>query len=61
MISTPCIKVCEIDPSSRLCRGCGRSLDEIARWGSMREAERLAVIAVLPDRLRTAGLPVPPQ
>ncbi len=58
MISTPCIKICEIDPAARLCRGCGRSLDEIARWGSMPESERLAVMATLPDRLRAVGLPL---
>jgi predicted Fe-S protein YdhL (DUF1289 family) len=60
MISTPCIKVCEIDPASRLCRGCGRSLDEIARWGSLTEAERIALMATLHERLKAASLPVLP-
>lgn len=50
--STPCIKVCVIDPASRLCEGCGRTLDEIAQWSSLSEAERLAIMAVLPERLR---------
>jgi predicted Fe-S protein YdhL (DUF1289 family) len=59
MISTPCIKICEIDPASCLCRGCGRSLEEIARWGSMHEAERLAIMATLSTRLKAAGLPAP--
>ena len=57
MISTPCIKICEIDPASRLCRGCGRSLGEIAMWGSMSETERLAIMTNLQERLRVAGLP----
>ncbi|WP_103173389.1 DUF1289 domain-containing protein [Paracoccus sp. SY] len=30
MIESPCIKVCVIDPATRLCTGCWRSLDEIA-------------------------------
>lgn len=50
MVSTPCIKICQIDPASRLCLGCWRTLDEIAAWGGMTEAERLAVMASLPDR-----------
>jgi predicted Fe-S protein YdhL (DUF1289 family) len=49
--STPCIKICVIDPASKLCSGCGRTLAEIAQWGGMSEAKRLAVMAQLPMRL----------
>ena len=31
-ISSPCVKICVIDPLSALCIGCGRTGDEIARW-----------------------------
>ena len=55
-IQTPCIKVCEIDSASGLCAGCGRTLDEIGRWGSMSDAARAAVMAALPDRMAHAGL-----
>jgi len=50
-ISSPCIKACLLDPVSKLCEGCGRSLAEIARWSSMSEAERLAIMARLRERL----------
>lgn len=60
-VSTPCIKICVVDPRTRLCRGCGRTLDEIARWASMSEAERRRVMAGLTDRLRAARLPVEAQ
>ena len=40
-----------MDPRSGLCRGCGRTLDEIARWGALSEAERLSIMAQLPQRL----------
>jgi uncharacterized protein len=50
-IATPCIQVCVMDSTSGLCTGCGRTLDEIARWGSMSEAERARVIDGLPKRL----------
>jgi hypothetical protein len=40
-----------MDAASGLCRGCGRTLDEIARWGGLQEAERISIMAVLPQRL----------
>ena len=52
MIETPCIKVCTLDSKSLLCTGCGRSLEEIARWGSMSDAERAAIMRGLPERMR---------
>lgn len=50
-ISSPCTKVCVIDPASRLCEGCGRTLQEIAQWSRLSEAERLAIMATLEARL----------
>ncbi len=49
-VSTPCIKVCVIDPASKLCEGCGRTLPEIAQWSRLSEAERQAIMAELPKR-----------
>jgi predicted Fe-S protein YdhL (DUF1289 family) len=56
MISSPCIKVCTLDPRSQLCTGCGRSLEEIARWGGLSEAERQQIMRALPERMRAAKL-----
>ena len=53
---TPCIAVCMMDPKSKLCFGCGRTLPEIARWHSMSTEERLAVMELLPARMAQAGL-----
>jgi predicted Fe-S protein YdhL (DUF1289 family) len=60
-ISSPCNRVCVMHPASRICVGCGRSLDEIARWATLSEAERLAIMARLPARLAalTAGNAAP--
>jgi len=55
-IASPCTKVCTIDPASRLCRGCGRSLDEIAGWMSLSDSERARIMAELPRRLAACGL-----
>jgi uncharacterized protein len=50
-ISSPCIKICVIDPVNKLCEGCGRSLTEIGQWTGLTEAERKAIMARLPERL----------
>ncbi len=52
-IASPCTRVCTMDPVSDLCIGCGRTLAEIARWGTMPDAERQRIMAALPGRLAT--------
>ncbi|WP_439155625.1 DUF1289 domain-containing protein [Yoonia sp.] len=49
-IESPCIKICVIEPKSRLCTGCLRSIDEIGAWSRMSPEARKAVMAELPDR-----------
>jgi uncharacterized protein len=50
-MQTPCVRVCAVHPTLGLCVGCGRSLDEIGRWIGMSDAERVRVMAQLPQRL----------
>jgi hypothetical protein len=50
-MQTPCEKICIVDEPSGLCRGCGRSLDEITRWTAYSDAERARIMAELPPRL----------
>ncbi|MBA4033772.1 MAG: DUF1289 domain-containing protein [Bradyrhizobium sp.] len=52
---TPCIAVCMMDPRTKLCFGCGRTLPEIARWHQMDSAERMAVMEGLAERMAEAG------
>jgi predicted Fe-S protein YdhL (DUF1289 family) len=52
-ISSPCTKICTIDPRSKLCLGCGRTLTEIAEWASLPESARLRIMAALPARRDT--------
>jgi len=49
-IDSPCIKICVIDPKSRLCTGCLRTIDEIGAWSQMTPDVRTAIMAELPDR-----------
>ncbi|MBV9078472.1 MAG: DUF1289 domain-containing protein [Methylobacteriaceae bacterium] len=55
-ISSPCVKVCLLDPATGLCEGCGRTAAEITGWVRMSEDERLAVMATLEARMRRAFL-----
>jgi predicted Fe-S protein YdhL (DUF1289 family) len=50
-ISTPCVKICVVDPLSETCIGCGRTMAEIAAWTALSEADRLTVMAGLGQRL----------
>jgi predicted Fe-S protein YdhL (DUF1289 family) len=43
-----------MDPTSGLCRGCFRTLDEIARWSTLSAPAKQQVLAQLPAR---RGLP----
>lgn len=53
-IESPCIKVCVIDQGTRLCLGCHRTIDEIARWSAMAADDRRRVMAELPARAAAA-------
>ena len=40
-----------MDARAGICAGCGRTLQEIARWGQMTESERLAIMQTLGARI----------
>lgn len=58
MIESPCNKICTLDPQSGLCLGCGRTIDEIARWPAMSETERARIMAELPARRASRAAPI---
>lgn len=49
-VQSPCINVCVIEPKSRLCSGCLRSIDEITTWTRFSDQERAQIMAELPER-----------
>jgi uncharacterized protein len=57
--ASPCIGVCLMDPATRTCRGCLRTIAEIARWYEAGADEKRAILARLAAR-RTPFSP-PPQ
>lgn len=48
--TSPCVRICVIDEPSGLCRGCLRTLEEIATWSTMAEETRRKVMATLSSR-----------
>ena len=46
-VPSPCISVCKMDASTGWCEGCLRTIDEIAGWSRMGDAERRAVWSIL--------------
>jgi hypothetical protein len=56
-MESPCVKICTYHPGTGLCRGCGRTLEEISGWYSMSDEQRRAVMEILPVRLRQISLP----
>jgi predicted Fe-S protein YdhL (DUF1289 family) len=47
---SPCNAVCALHPETGFCRGCFRTIDEIAAWTTMTAEERRRVLALLPAR-----------
>lgn len=54
-IFSPCTKVCKLLDSSvsptKICIGCGRTIEEITKWSKMDPIERIQVVELLPSRL----------
>lgn len=53
--ASPCVGVCKLDPATDFCRGCQRTLDEIAGWTAFSTAEKLAVLERLGNRQVRSG------
>jgi hypothetical protein len=50
-LDSPCVKICVYEAGAGLCRGCGRTLEEIADWTALSDAERRRIMEDLPARL----------
>ncbi|MFT4025932.1 MAG: DUF1289 domain-containing protein [Novosphingobium sp.] len=49
-VESPCTGVCRLDPQGEFCLGCKRTLDEIADWSMLGNAEKRAVLKALAER-----------
>ena len=52
-VPSPCIDICELDDDS-ICLGCYRSIEEIAAWGMLDNAEKLELIELANKRREAA-------
>ena len=48
--ASPCIGICLMDPATRTCRGCLRTIDEIAGWYDASTPEKQAILGRLAAR-----------
>ncbi|HUC68257.1 MAG TPA: DUF1289 domain-containing protein [Stellaceae bacterium] len=49
---SPCIAVCVLDPASGYCRGCFRTIDEIAQWPALAAEEKRRILTAVTARRR---------
>ena len=49
-VPSPCVSICELDVARSRCKGCYRTLQEIAAWGALDDAEKRAVWALIESR-----------
>lgn len=52
-VPSPCVSICEMSLDTGLCKGCFRTLDEIAAWSVLDAATRRAIVDALPARRAT--------
>lgn len=50
MVPSPCTNVCRMQAASGWCEGCQRTLEEIAAWGTMTDADKRAIRRQLEQR-----------
>ena len=58
-VASPCVLVCLYDKDLDACRGCFRTLDEIAHWSIYEPWEQRAVLDRVAERRRRAGAQAP--
>jgi predicted Fe-S protein YdhL (DUF1289 family) len=51
---SPCLGICLMDPATRTCRFCLRTIAEIAGWYTATLAEKRAILKRLPARRAAA-------
>jgi hypothetical protein len=53
--ASPCLGICLMDPVTRQCRGCLRTVEEIARWYEASTIEKRALLDTLSVRRAAAS------
>jgi len=49
-VPSPCVRICVVDETRDICRGCYRTLDEISRWASYTSEQKFELLEELARR-----------
>jgi uncharacterized protein len=49
-VPSPCVSICELDEALGRCKGCYRTLQELAGWGALSDADKLDIWARIEAR-----------
>lgn len=49
-VASPCINICKMHEPTALCRGCARTIPEIAGWSKSADEDRIRLLNLLPER-----------
>lgn len=60
-VPSPCINVCRMSAATGLCEGCHRTIDEIAAWSRLADADKRAVWTLIDERRRVLGIAAPQE
>jgi len=47
MYVSPCISICSFDRQTAICKGCGRTKEQVSNWPHYTERERLDIMKEL--------------
>jgi predicted Fe-S protein YdhL (DUF1289 family) len=53
--ASPCTGTCTLDPLTRLCRGCARTIDEIMAWPAASAGDKRTILAALDSRRQSVS------
>jgi len=59
LVASPCTNVCRMDAATGWCEGCLRTIDEIAGWSAMDDAQKRTVWQAIEGRRTVAASPIP--
>lgn len=49
-VDSPCVNICVVHPTERICTGCYRTIDEITQWARLTPETRREIMDELPSR-----------
>ncbi len=54
--ASPCTGTCTLDPLTRLCCGCARTIEEIMAWPTASAAQKQAILGLLEQRRQSVSV-----